>query len=300
MELIKSLKKIKEIYSKGGNMIQYMNKITNADNNSLESIQISYDFQAGSYIKKSASLSDFEKDYAKKIVELFNKYNDYGSILEAGVGEATTLYRILEQLKKSSEAYGFDISWSRIKYALSYLASKNINHVNLFMGDLFNIPMQDNSVDLVYTWHSLEPNGGREKEALMELYRITGKYLFVFEPSCELGNSDTKKYIDEHGYVKNLSQIARELGYEILEHNIFIEKHPFTSNNTSVLIIRKNNTAKQKTSIPYACPVTKTPLELIRNNYFSKDSMLLYPVIDGIPCLIPNNAIIATHYLDTI
>ncbi len=40
--------------------------------------------------------------------------------------------------------------------------------------------------------------------------------------------------------------------------------------------------------------------EKIRDNYFSKESLLLYPIIEGIPCLLPENAIIATHYLDDI
>jgi uncharacterized protein YbaR (Trm112 family) len=38
--------------------------------------------------------------------------------------------------------------------------------------------------------------------------------------------------------------------------------------------------------------------EKIRDNYFSKESLLLYPIIEMIPCLLPENAIIATHYLD--
>ena len=45
------------------------------------------------------------------------------------------------------------------------------------MGDMFNLPITDDSIDLVYTVHALEPNGGKEKEALKELYRITKKYL---------------------------------------------------------------------------------------------------------------------------
>jgi ubiquinone/menaquinone biosynthesis C-methylase UbiE len=33
---------------------------------------------------------------------------------------------------------------------------------DLVVADLFHIPFADNSVDVVYTSHSLEPNGGRE------------------------------------------------------------------------------------------------------------------------------------------
>jgi len=40
----------------------------------------------------------------------------------------------------------------------------------------------------------------------------------------------------------------------------------------------------------------KTSLELIKNSYFTRKGLLAYPIIDGIPCLLKDNAIIATHY----
>ena len=50
--------------------------------------------------------------------------------------------------------------------------------------------------------------------------------------------------------------------------------------------------------VTLACPISKKPIELIRKNYYCRDSFLLYPIVDQIPCLLPENAIIATHYLD--
>jgi hypothetical protein len=53
MEKFKIIDKIKEIYHSGGNIIHYLNK--GSSQNSIEDILISYDFQAGSYIKNSYS-----------------------------------------------------------------------------------------------------------------------------------------------------------------------------------------------------------------------------------------------------
>jgi len=51
MEEFRYLKKIKEIYLKGGNIIENLKKIKGNSFNSIEDILISYDFQSGSYIK---------------------------------------------------------------------------------------------------------------------------------------------------------------------------------------------------------------------------------------------------------
>jgi hypothetical protein len=298
MDLIKNLHEIKEVYSKGKNLQQFMKEMINSEQNTPESILISYDFQAGTYIRNTQIIDDYENEYANKIVSYFKQCGQFSSMLEVGVGEATILFRNLEKLHRRLKVYGFDISWSRIKYAQKYLKSKNINNVNLFVGDLFNIPLQDNSIDIVYTSHSLEPNGGKEEEALKELYRVAKRYLCLFEPFYELGNIESKNHIEKHGYVKNLSQTARKLGYEIVEDLILFNDNPLSSNNTGLLLIKKNDVRNASLECPYACPISKMPLSLIRSNYYCKDSLLLYPVVDEVPCLLPASAIIATHYLD--
>ncbi|PNV76152.1 hypothetical protein BES34_003850 [Leptospira inadai serovar Lyme] len=98
------------------------------------------------------------------------------------------------------------------------------------------------------------------------------------------------------GYVKNLRNIADELGYKVIEHRLFDYcSNPL--NPTGLLIIEKNNIGPEIPD-PFACPVTKAPLQFIRGSYYCKESLLVYPSIDNIPCLLSTNAVIATHYLD--
>lgn len=104
---------------------------------------------------------------------------------------------LIDKLKhKPTDVLGFDLSWSRLKFAKEFLKDHNNERFKLFTANLFEIPLLDNSVDIVYTSHSIEPNGGQEEKALKELYRIANKYVVLLEPSFELGNEAAKKTND--------------------------------------------------------------------------------------------------------
>lgn len=116
----------------------------------------------------------------------------------------------------------------------------------------------------------------------------------------EGASNKTKEHIEKHGYVKGLAFMAKSLGYKVIENKILIKKGPDSNNNTGLIIIEKigNSTIEESKKIMLACPITHEPLSLVRNNYYCKESMLLYPVVDSFPCLMPSNAIIASHFMD--
>lgn len=290
------LNQIKNVYENNGNIMKYLRDLEGKESNSLVDILISYDFQAGSYIESYVKKPEIKDTYCKKLAKIIDSLGSYESIMEVGVGEATTLGNVLKSIKnKSVLTYGCDLSWSRIKYARKFIELQSLNNVNLFVADLFNLPVKDNSIDIVYTSHSIEPNGGKEKEALMELYRVTNKYLVLLEPAYEFANDESKNRMRYHGYVTNLYSTAADLGYEIIEYKLFgINSNPL--NPTGLMIIKKDGKIRKED--PICCPITKTDLTLINNCYFSKDSFLLYPVVDEIPCFLPQNAILATKFLD--
>jgi uncharacterized protein YbaR (Trm112 family) len=296
MEKFKQLRKIKEIYDNGGNIIQYLKSIGNNDVNSIEDILISYDFQAGSYIKYYSENPEYNDNYGKALARIIDKIENIGSLMEVGVGEATTLSTLVRNLETVPPAIlGFDISWSRLKFAKGLINDLVIENVGLFTADLFEIPLLDNSIDVVYSSHSIEPNGGREEEALKELFRVTKKYLILLEPSYELAGEEAKARMEEHRYVTQLYATARKLGYKIIEHRLF-EYASNPLNPTGLMIIEKN--AAEASTPHLVCPVSHS--ELIKYNealFYSKESFLAYPIIDGIPCLIKDNAILATHLL---
>jgi uncharacterized protein YbaR (Trm112 family) len=296
-----SLQSVKEIYERGGNIIQHLKDGDLSKVNTSEMIQISYDLQSGRYIKFAKGNTEYIENYTKAIAKAIDGLGgSYDSILEVGVGEATTLAHLIPKLKDIPDrVFGFDLAWSRIRYGIEYLKSNNVNAV-LFMGDLFHIPLADNSIDVVYTSHSIEPNSGMEKEALTELIRVTKKYLVLLEPSYELADADVKRRMEEHGYIKNLHSSALALGLNIIEHRLFeVTSNPL--NPTELMVIEKEQKEQVGSSValePFICPVTKTKLELINGSYFSHEGLLAYPIIDGVACLTEDNAVIATHYTD--
>lgn len=96
MEKRSILNKVKEIYEDGGNIIQYLR---GKGGNSIEDIMISYDFQAGSYVK--AYYDEPEKNIKQiyKIVDYIKSLNcSFESIFEGGIGEGTKLIPCLNLL----------------------------------------------------------------------------------------------------------------------------------------------------------------------------------------------------------
>jgi ubiquinone/menaquinone biosynthesis C-methylase UbiE len=290
---------IKKIYDKGLNVSAYLRSELNIDFNSSEIIELSYDLQAGSYTEKVSedeSAKNYYRNYSKKLVDTILKECRPNSILEAGVGEATTLAHVLDNFDYPIESYGFDISYSRIIFANKYLEGKGHHNTRLCTGNLLNIPFLDNSIDVVYTSHSMEPNGGREIEILKELYRVTNKYLILLEPAYELSSKEDRKRMDFHGYCKGLKSKSIELGFNVIEHKIFstfVNSH----NKTAITIIKKND-AESLLSDKFACPKFKSSLKNVNDALFSEEALTLYPIINKIPCLMVENGILATKMLD--
>jgi hypothetical protein len=288
------IQKIKTVWEYGGNIIAYLKELDGRSNNSLEDILISYDFQSGSYIRETKENPIFNFNYTKHIAEILNSLN-FNSIMEAGVGESTTMTNVLSKLNnKPANSYGFDISWSRIKCANEYSRENSVK-IKLFVGDLFNIPLADNSIDIIYTSHSIEPNGGREIEALNELYRVAAKYLILLEPTDEFANEEGKARMKHNGYVTNLKAKIQELGMNLIEYT----RVPHISNPlnpTGLYIIEKNKDAITKGNIPFVCPITKTILDFHTDHYFCVESFISYPIVDRIPCLLPNYGILTSKH----
>lgn len=300
------IKKIKQIYSSGGNIIRYLKNADHRMQNEIEDIMISYDFQAGSYtdvFRNHAEYGFIKKCQAEKLAGIIDGFScPIESLLEAGVGEATTLVPTWGYLKRKDIEWfgGNDISYSRIHVARQFAAAEGAETANLFVADIFDMPIKDNGMDVVYTFHSMEPNGSFESELLDELYRIAKKYIILIEPDYNLADAAGKRRMDENGYVKDVAVIARNKGWKIIVDEPFgIDSNAL--NPAGVLVIEKKPEAESdRSASKFCCPVTHTALEVIGNAYFSMESLLAYPILNGIPCLRKENAILATKMAEGI
>lgn len=297
--MIKNLRKVIDEYKKGTNLIKYIGKNFKNKISKNEIIQYSYDIQAGSYTSKAKKNPDDEIRRGKAFAHEITKLGEFDTILEAGVGEATSMAAMLNELTyKPKKVKGFDISFSRILYAKEFIKNKFSTEIDFAVADILHCPIEDNAIDLVYTIHALEPNGGNELKLLKELIRITKNYVVLFEPLYELGSKESKLHMDNHNYVKNLAGIAKSLGHEVLENKIIFDSNLKTKNNTGVIVIKKvhKDAYKKGANNPaWACPIAQKNLKLESNFLFSQDSMMVYPKIKDIPILLKKNSILASH-----
>jgi ubiquinone/menaquinone biosynthesis C-methylase UbiE/uncharacterized protein YbaR (Trm112 family) len=289
-----SPRKLKELYERGENISATMRNELGIKDNTQEIIEISYDLQTGSYINamKNEDMLKHKDEYTSEIAKIIQSLCDPSSILEAGVGEATTFSGVIKKSENKIRGYGFDLSWSRVAYAKKYLKYQNVDNIALCTGDLFDIPFADNSIDIVYTSHSIEPNRGGEKRILSELYRVARKYVILLEPAYEFANKETRSRMESHGYCRGLKETAESLGFDVVKNELF----PFVANPmnpTAITIISKQCNMKAPMEV-FVCPQFKTPLKEIDSVMYSPEALVAYPIIGGIPCLRIDNGVLAS------
>lgn len=290
-------KDLRAAYDRGENISALLRSDTGSQTNSEDIIQVSYDLQAGSYIailEKDPSLIGKLKAHASSVAGHLAEHGPIHSLLEAGVGEATTLIGVVQSLPTMPPfVHGIDISWSRLKSAKQWFKKQNgPEYAEFAVASITHLPYADNSFDVVLTNHAIEPNGGREEELLAELYRVCSRYLVVCEPAYELTTPEIRKRMDTHGYCRDLPGHARKLGMNVLKHEAL--KDNFLQHNPTAVTVIAKNPENGPATPQYVCPAYHTPMELIDGFYYSADSMRAYPVLRGIPCLKKEHAIIAS------
>lgn len=194
-----------------------------------DEVRLSYDAQADeSYIRKLEN--PFFETYGRAVGE-YLKERKPTSVLEVGCGDGVTLGYVQDVL--AMPVTGIDISRVRLQFAAAHIGPG----ARLRCGDMFALPFRDSQFDVVYTSHAMEPNGGREKDALRELWRVTRRVLVLFEPDYDRAGKLGKKRMRRLGYVKHLRQHIKELRMPIAEYRPFVTGNPL--NPTSVFCMWK-------------------------------------------------------------
>lgn len=288
---------LREAFAQRQNIMRLFRERTGASENTTEAVLAAYDLQAGNY---RAQLRDpvhhARKEHNTAVLARVLDELDGERILDAGTGEATTLCTMAAKLKRPPRLLaGFDLSWSRIAHARVHARGFPGVDPHFFTGDLFHIPVADDSFDIVFTSHALEPNHGREQEALAGLARVSRRWIALFEPCYEFGGEGTRRAIEEKGYVRGLADAARTLGLEVVRHQIAgFQSVP--NNETGLLLLRKPVAPTPPPEPWLACPRCQHPLQPIKGQLYCPDDCLVFPVLDGIPCLLPGNGILASQF----
>lgn len=301
-ELGRVISGMRGAYMRGNNAMAWARANTNEIGNSVVSTLVAYDLQAGSYVANARANPSFVNTWCRQLASLIRPHVDAGdTVLEVGVGEATTLAGVVKLLNSSLDIrpFGFDVSWSRVKVAQKWAAENDVD-ARIFVGDLFRIPLADNSIDVIYSSHSLEPNGGREVPAIKEILRVARKAVILVEPIYELAPEEARKRMDEHGYVQNLKVTAEQLAAKVIEYGL-LEHYSNPLNPSGVVAFVKTDIQPKEnlTSISlqgvWQCPLTGFHLKEDRDLFYAEQVGIAYPVLRGVPLLRAEHGVLASQ-----
>lgn len=297
----------KKAYSDGKNVTGLLRAEKNIDANTPEIIETAYDLQAGTYIEHVTRNPAQAISYAAELASILDSHiKPTDSMLDIGTGELTTLSLLTNALtNKPRSIYAFDISWSRLYKGTAYAQQKMGNEygrLTSFVSDIGEIALLDKSINVTTSSHALEPNGGRLKELIKELFRITIDKLVLFEPCFEINSEKGKNRMEELGYIKNVDGIAEELGGKLID-KIKIENASNPLNPTVCFVITPPVTHQPSIENAsddgiFSVPGTNYPLKRMDDFYFSNDTGLCYPVLKGIPTLKSSSCILASALCD--
>lgn len=285
-----------ELYRNGTNIMAHLRETRGKADNDEFAILTAYDLQAGSYVRMVEQDPAIALATARSCEKFAGILDRLGccSLLEAGVGEATTLAGVVARMvHRPSHVLGFDLSLSRLLWARRYAETHGVPGT-WFTAALDNIPLADRSVDIVLTSHAIEPNRGREREILQELHRVARRYLVLREPSDELGSDETRAHIEQHRYITGLARTARSLGMDVVEHTRW-ELDPNPRNAAAVLIVRVSDAACDPAPPVLVSPVSRCALREEHGSLYCPDDGLAFPRFRGIPCLLVNNAVFVSQ-----
>ena len=288
----------KSIYQKGENVTQYLRTKFGSVDNTSEIIEIAYDLQAGSYIEDLQHNHDKVEMYTTEISGILNNHLESGdSLLDVGTGEITTLTFVLNKLDiELSDIVALDISWSRLSVGMNFHEeNRKIKFpLKTFVADIKEIPLHEKCVDIVTSSHALEPNGKNLETLLLELFRITKKKLVLFEPSYELNTEEGRARMDELGYIKDIQGAVSKLGGKLIDV-VPVKNISNPLNPTACYIIEPpSKNMKYLDAVTFCVPGTNFKLEAQGDYLFSKDTGLVFPILDEIAILKTTSAILAT------
>ena len=295
-----NLLEARDVYNRGENVTEHLRKKFKKTNTS-EIIEIAYDLQAGSYIKRFNSNPEKAELYVSQVAKILSEFvHKTDSLLDVGTGELTTLTLVLNKMITTPKnVLAFDISWSRLIRGRQFFKSKNSKkkfEISTFVADIKYIPLHSNCIDVITSSHSLEPNGENLIKLIKELFRVVKKKIILFEPSYEFSSKEGKRRMDKLGYIRGIPNIVEKLGGKVTEIIPIDDNKGNPLNPTACYIIEPLKfKEKQENRVPILCvPGTDFKLEYENGFFNSKDTGLVYPILEDIPILKNKYGILAT------
>jgi uncharacterized protein YbaR (Trm112 family) len=118
----------------------------------------------------------------------------------------------------------------------------------------------------------------------------------LVEPAYEFADEGSRLRMEHHGYVRNLSEAALQLGAIVLEQRL-LEFTPNLLNPSGIWILIKeeiiHSECVDELNI-WRCPLTGSALTVCDDMYYAAATGIAYPVMRGIPLLRAEHAVVAS------
>lgn len=287
-------------WQQGLNVTELLRRQQGVDHNTPQIIETAYDLQAGTYIEHVRGHAEQAGRFAGEVASLLGPHLREGdALLDVGSGELTTLAAVCQRLPVlPRQVLGFDISWSRIYKGLDFARAEMgeaSERLRPFVAEIGAIPLGDKAVDVTTSCHALEPNGPNLAALLAELFRVTARTLVLFEPGYEHAGAEGRARMERLGYIRDLAGAVRCLGGRLLDE---VPLHHVTNPlNPTVCFVIEPPDARSRTddaATGFSVPGTALPLTPMAGFHFSPDTGLCFPVLQGVPVLKRDAAILAS------
>ncbi len=288
-EIYNIINNIRKLYKNNENIIKYLNENYKGKIPKEKVIELAYNLQSGSYIKlyhkKKSSFKKLHDELSQKILDCIENFDVRPvSLLDAGCGEMTTLTAIINRISIDLDVFAFDTSIPRVVLGRDFF-NKNLlvkSKLVPFISTMSEIPLPSNSIDIVMTNHSIEPNNGNESKIINELFRVTKNVLIMFEPLFDYGSPEIQKRMLEHNYAKNIYKHVKKLNGYIKTESI---NNSINKLNPTYFHVITKKSVNQKTKIKFTSPGTDYRLNKKNSWYHSKDFNLMFPIFEDLPIL---------------
>lgn len=296
------IRALRRAYERGENITQLLRSTElGFTSNSIEAIEIAYDLQAGSYARRSLQAPDELRCRAEEASYLLRPHIRSGDrVLDCGTGELTTLSALSHHLPLDISLMAFDISLSRIRvgrrFARRAMQPDLFKTMQDFVAEMGRIPLPEKSVDIVLTYHALEPNHGREEALLRELLRVTRRRLILFEPSWEQNSRQGRERMARLGYIRELPHHIASVGGRLLSTHLLSEVSNKLNPTCCYIVAPTVDDARQavEDNVVFICPISGYPLDHRLGYWWSACGGWAFPEIEQVPCLRERYAILMT------
>lgn len=298
-------------YQNGENIISWAKTRLGNDVNTSSIIQLSYDLQSGSYLEHERQNPLLWESRMKELAGFYGPFfGQVRTVLDVGSGETNTFRALMSRVAGAAqfEQFASDASWSRLAVGRAS-ANQDLLHegpgaLRVFTADTGHLPLRTKSIDVIMTDHSLEPNGGRLKPLLLEIFRVAREFCMFTEPLDSLQETAGLARMKRHGYIESLEESIVELGGNIVARKV-VENNWNDLNRAVSLVVEPPSNGSdlqplEYTVEPFTVPRTDYPLVRAGGGFFSQDCSVWFPVLMGIPIFDWGSAVIASKFRDLI